>query len=278
MRIRGLGILVGCIATTGLLLSMLVREARGTGGTVAVNPPGAGNPPVAQCKSDAQCSDGRFCNGVERCAPGPSSDTRGCTHSSSEPCTANQTCYEHSDKCCDDRDGDGHPAADCGGDDCDDGDAARYPGNTEVCDPSSRDEDCNPVTFGPMDSDGDGEDDARCCNMRSGDAWICGTDFDDSRYEVRRGSQVCDGVKVFTDRFVSAACPQGTVCIPQPNGQGVCGVAPAGYTAPPAFVAPLPFDRRPPLQPQPIVKPRKGPIPAQSSRPPFTNYTKTGKK
>src|SRR5690348_5247253 len=43
-----------------------------------------------------------------------------------------------------DEDGDGHDAVTCGGDDCDDADRNRYPGATEVCDPASRDEDCNP--------------------------------------------------------------------------------------------------------------------------------------
>lgn len=275
MHKRTLGILVGSIAATGLLLSVLAREARGTGGTVAVFPPGARNPTVTQCRSDADCSDGRFCNGQERCSPGgPSADEHGCLLRKSQPCAANQECYEGSRKCCDDRGGDGHPSAECGGDDCNDGDAEVYPGCIEACDARSKDEDCNPETYGHLDNDQDGEDDARCCNVRTGDVWICGTDYDDSRYEVRRGSQVCDGTKVFTDQFGTVACPQGTVCVPQPNEQGVCGVAPAGYVAPAAFVAPLPFDQRPPVPPQPAIKSRKGLVPAQATRPPFMKGTK----
>ncbi|MDF1561509.1 MAG: MopE-related protein [Deltaproteobacteria bacterium] len=41
---------------------------------------------------------------------------------------------------CTDADGDGHEDATCGGDDCDDGDPANFPGNPEVCD--GLDNDC----------------------------------------------------------------------------------------------------------------------------------------
>jgi hypothetical protein len=40
-----------------------------------------------------------------------------------------------------DADGDGHRAMNCGGDDCDDADANRFPGRTEVCDTTMHDED-----------------------------------------------------------------------------------------------------------------------------------------
>jgi len=65
---------------------------------------------------------------------------------------------------CPDEDGDGSRAAACGGDDCDDADAARYPGGSELCDYAGHDEDCNDATYGTKDDDADGYVDARCCN------------------------------------------------------------------------------------------------------------------
>lgn len=37
------------------------------------------------------------------------------------------------------------------GDDCDDDDPDRYPGNFEICDDDDHDEDCDPTTFGTRD-------------------------------------------------------------------------------------------------------------------------------
>lgn len=45
-----------------------------------------------------------------------------------------------------DTDGDGHVDHESGGDDCDDGDADRYPGNVELVDPDDVDNDCDPFT------------------------------------------------------------------------------------------------------------------------------------
>jgi len=52
-----------------------------------------------------------------------------------------------------DADGDGHSSIACGGDDCDDDDANRFPGNLEICDGDHHDEDCDTMSFGGLDHD-----------------------------------------------------------------------------------------------------------------------------
>jgi hypothetical protein len=140
----------------------------------------------APCASNADCDDAIYCNGVERCDPGVAgADARGCLAQSGPPCMASQTCDEAGESCramcdvSDDADEDGSRAIDCGGTDCDDADANRFPGNPEVCDVDDRDEDCDPRTFGVRDADGDGAPDALCCNDES--ARVCGTDCDDTQ-------------------------------------------------------------------------------------------------
>lgn len=93
-----------------------------------------------------------------------------------------------------DADGDGVKGAgqNCGpgtdGDDCDDGDEARYPGATELCD-ASHDEDCNDTTYG-NDVDGDGYESSACCNGSD-----CGADCDDVHASTSPiGLETCDGV------------------------------------------------------------------------------------
>ena len=155
---------------------------------------------IVTCAAHADCDDGFFCNGPERCAPGdPAANARGCVLGVS-PCT--DACDEAADACetCVDADRDGRPSAACGGDDCDDDDPHRYPGNTEVCDREGRDEDCDPTTLGP-DRDGDGYVDQACCNLQLDGELLCGRDCDDESSDVHpeiidvcgNGDQNCDG-------------------------------------------------------------------------------------
>lgn len=169
----------------GLALAPLVLLFAACGGEP--QPPDAAGPGgdgASVCADDAACSDGRFCNGEERCAPDdPDADAAGCVRGTA-PCEASATCDEAADRCeteCanPDADGDGRLAIRCGGDDCDDADPERFPGNSEVCDPDDHDEDCDPTTFGERDGDGDGFFDAACCNASSAGVRTCGDDCDD---------------------------------------------------------------------------------------------------
>lgn len=63
-----------------------------------------------------------------------------------------------------DADRDGAIAIELGGDDCDDQDPTRFPGNVEVCDADGHDEDCNFETGGERDADRDGHVDSQCFN------------------------------------------------------------------------------------------------------------------
>jgi hypothetical protein len=128
-----------------------------------------------------------------------------------------------------DGDGDSHFNHALGGDDCDDGDANRFPGNPEVCDAAHHDEDCNPLTYGERDADRDGHPDARCCNRQPGRGLACGTDCDDTNAAVHPDAQACSrGAQA--DFFASpegppwdrVPCGAGTRCAAQPNGTGVC--------------------------------------------------------
>ena len=112
------------------------------------------------------------------------------------PCLADQICDEADGRCqtmCErtgDADGDGDPAVECGGSDCDDADPRRASTLAEVCDPDDRDEDCDPSTYGRVDRDRDGFDDASCCNGAS-----CGDDCNDRIGSVHPTSiEVCNGV------------------------------------------------------------------------------------
>ena len=136
----------------------------------------------AICRSDSDCDDGVFCNGMERCAPDIAvAEANGCAVGA-PPCESSGSCEELTDTCsvgCVDADGDGADDVACGGDDCDDADRDRYPGNVELCDEAGVDEDCDPSTLGDKDQDGDGYVDMVCCNGTT-----CGADCDDTRATV----------------------------------------------------------------------------------------------
>ena len=160
-------------------------------------------PDTGRCATDQDCADGVFCNGAERCMPGaPGANARGClAPSSAMPCLASQTCNESMARCetqCDivpDADHDGHRAVLCGGDDCDDTDANRFPGNVEVCDTSAHDEDCDATTVGVRDVDRDGFTDSTCCNVAADGTRACGEDCNDARRNVSpTASEVCDHI------------------------------------------------------------------------------------
>jgi hypothetical protein len=109
-----------------------------------------------------------------------------------------------------DCDGDGRAAIAHGGDDCDDLDARRFPGNAEVWDETNHDEDCDASTTG---------------FVRSAQSLGPG---------VVAGSMYCLSARqvvIVTERPVIGNCESGEVCIHQPNGTGMCGAAPANYSA-----------------------------------------------
>ena len=158
---------------------------------------------AATCLTDNDCDDHRFCNGHEACMPGaPGADAHGCIPPSSTPCTTSQVCDENQQRCtttCADADGDGHTASSCGGDDCDDNDAMRFPGRTEVCDSTNHDEDCDTNTFGFRDNDGDGFASTTCCNLMpgadGGTTPFCGTDCNDNNPNVHPGqAEACNNI------------------------------------------------------------------------------------
>jgi hypothetical protein len=129
------------------------------------------------CSTDVDCDNGLFCDGVEICVGGSCG-------SGVSPCTPPDVCNDVTDRCessCPrpDADGDGSIRMGCGGDDCDDTDARRFPGNVEVCDAENLDEDCDSDTFGDRDQDGDGFIDAQCCNQASDGTINCGPDCND---------------------------------------------------------------------------------------------------
>lgn len=127
-----------------------------------------------QCDVDADCNNGVGADGAERCLPVArkidGQRLRQCQAGRPLSCPPGQRPRDDGLRCEPvpqqpvDADGDGRYSEATGGDDCDDGNANRFPGNTEICDANGVDEDCDLQTGGHRDLDGDGVTDAACFN------------------------------------------------------------------------------------------------------------------
>ncbi len=170
---------------------------------------GGGASIPSMCQADDECDDGQFCNGQEKCNPeAKGANSKGCVVAAASPCE--EACDESSDECvsCEegDVDKDGHQAIACDGDDCDDNDANRYPGNVEVCDSAGHSEDCKYDTLGgPSDADKDQDTfvDVACCNTQANGDLKCGDDCDDDTSGINPGhEEACNGVDDNCDGIV----------------------------------------------------------------------------
>jgi len=163
------------------------------------------------CSADTDCEDGLFCNGAETCDPeSADANLRGCV-AGSRPCPVDR-CLEAERRCdttgCADADGDGFMDLACGGTDCDDSDAGRFPGQAERCD--FVDDDCDPTTVGDRDADGDGVISSFCCNGTT-----CGGDCDDTQPGVSPTSpEVCNDI----DDDCDGATDEGVLEMAWPDG------------------------------------------------------------
>ena len=102
--------------------------------------PGPTDDAGALCTTSEDCDDGLFCTGEEACSPlSVEADARGCVPGAAPCAGANQTCSEATEECiteCDptamDEDSDGYDSVACGGADCDDTDANRFPATSST--------------------------------------------------------------------------------------------------------------------------------------------------
>jgi Putative metal-binding motif/Receptor L domain len=186
-----------------LAASALITACGDNGGTEPEPEGGMGGElNVRACDRDADCDDSFYCNGEEKCVDNLCRQGDRVDCSDGIDCTVDR-CVEDKQECTSeapDEDGDGHLDASCEnadgesfGDDCDDDDSLSYPGNTEVCDQENRDEDCDPKTFGTLDSDRDSYIDAMCCNADEDGDLNCGNDCDDKKTNVNpAATEACD--------------------------------------------------------------------------------------
>jgi hypothetical protein len=155
------------------------------------------------CRTSADCDDGLVCNGVETCDAGTCARGTAMHCDDHVACTVD-SCSETLRACVyrvPDEDGDGVGAATCVdgtgtplGTDCDDTNAARAPGNPELCDADGVDEDCNASTLGGRDDDADGFVSSACClGMPGSTGATCGDDCNDTRASAHPGAgEVCN--------------------------------------------------------------------------------------
>jgi hypothetical protein len=202
-----------------------------------------------RCQSASECNylpyAGNWAEGAPACVGGPESDSHGCGYSYPSCRRFNvpgDTGICRADMGVLDADGDGFtsialtvgPDGVPDGNDCDDGDPTRFPSNTEVCDAYNHDEDCDPTTNGAPDADHDGQRDGACCNLLASGVKSCGTDCDDHNAALALAAKKClpDGQMQLCNvdtagggqvaSWVTRACGAGAVCVPQPDGTGVC--------------------------------------------------------
>jgi hypothetical protein len=156
-------------AIAGISLGVFLVAA-GCSGEDAAGPPIDQTRPSLVCKKDADCASSHFCGTTWKCEPGsPAANVWGCVGvglrscDDGDPCTIDQCNATPEVNACvhvpRDDDGDGYGTDKCKsvvGNDCDDGDRARFPGAPPGC--SSSNWDCEPgeEKGAEFDADGDG--------------------------------------------------------------------------------------------------------------------------
>jgi hypothetical protein len=120
-----------------------------------------------------------------------------------------------------DMDGDGHNAMDVNGDDCDDNDPKRFPGNPEKMDSTGHDENCV-CDFELVDKDHDGHYDVKSFNVCRDGTIVRGDDCDDSN------PAIFPGAIIYISETEAEKCGEGKISAPadkkftrQPNGTAI---------------------------------------------------------